>query len=109
MENCKRSGHDQHGKIQDVVYKNIPFFSFKSSNNSSVFEYPEKGEKFTVINCVLISYVMALFSSQCLLQVTLKLTKLWTPEIFMERYYVARNEPVRREITKPQTATVISL
>ena len=38
MENCKRSGHDQHGKIQDVVYKNIPFFSFKSSNNSSVFE-----------------------------------------------------------------------
>ena len=52
------------------------FFSFKSSNNSSVFEYPEKGEKFTFINCVLISYVMALFSSQCLLQVTLKLTKL---------------------------------
>ena len=40
---------------------------------------------------------------------TVKLTKPWTPEIFMERYCVARNEPIRREITKPKTATVISL
>ena len=39
----------------------------------------------------------------------MKLTKPWTPEIFMECYYVARNQPIRREITKPQKATVISL
>ena len=41
--------------------------------------------------------------------VTVKLTKPWTPEIFMECYYLARNKPIRCEITKPQTATVISL
>ena len=41
--------------------------------------------------------------------VTVKLTKPWTPEIFMECYCVARNKPIRRKITKPQTATVISL
>ena len=41
--------------------------------------------------------------------VTVKLTKPWTPEIFMECYCVARNKPIGREITKPQTATVISL
>ena len=40
---------------------------------------------------------------------TVKLTKPWTPEIFMECYCVARNKPIRRKITKPQTATVISL
>ena len=43
---------------------------------------------------------------------TVKLTKPWTPEIFMERYYVARNKPIRREIhdiTKLQTATVLNL
>ena len=34
---------------------------------------------------------------------------MWTPEIFMECYCVARNKPIRGEITKPQTATVISL
>ena len=39
----------------------------------------------------------------------MKLIKPWTPEIFMECYCVARNKPIRREITKPQTATVISL
>ena len=39
----------------------------------------------------------------------MKLTKLWTPEIFMECYCVVRNKPIRREIIKPQTATVISL
>ena len=38
-----------------------------------------------------------------------KLTKPWTLEIFMECYCVARNKPIRREITKPQTATIISL
>ena len=41
--------------------------------------------------------------------VTVKLTKPWTPEIFMECYCVAKNKPIEREITKPQTATVISL
>ena len=40
---------------------------------------------------------------------TVKLTKPWTPEIFMERYYVARNKPIRHKITKLQTAMVISL
>ena len=75
MENCKRSSDGQHDKIQDVLYKNVLFFSFKSSNTSSVLEYPEKGEKFSGVNCVLISYVMALFSLQYLLQVTVKLTK----------------------------------
>ena len=40
---------------------------------------------------------------------TVKLTKPWTPEIFMECYCVARNKPIRRKITKRQTATVISL
>ena len=41
--------------------------------------------------------------------ITVKLTKPLTPEIFMECYCVARNKPIRRKITKPQTATVISL
>ena len=40
---------------------------------------------------------------------TVKLTKPWTPEIFMECYCVARSKPIRRVITKLQTATVISL
>ena len=40
---------------------------------------------------------------------TEKLTKPWTTEIFMECYCVARNNPIRHEITKPQTAKVISL
>ena len=44
-----------------------------------------------------------------LTQITVKLTKLWTPEIFMECYCVARNKPIRHEKTKPQTAAVISL
>ena len=39
----------------------------------------------------------------------MKLTKLLTPEIFMECYCVARNKLIRREITKLQTATVINL
>ena len=43
------------------------------------------------------------------LYLTVKLTKPWTPEIFMEFYCFARNKPTRREITKLQTATVISL
>ena len=33
----------------------------------------------------------------------------WTPEIFMECYCVARNKPIRHEITKLQTTTVIIL
>ena len=45
----------------------------------------------------------------CLLNLTVKLTKPWTPEIIMECYCVARNKPIRHEITKPQTATVINL
>ena len=40
---------------------------------------------------------------------TVKLTKRWTPEIFMECYCVARNQPITREITKPRTETKISL
>ena len=42
------------------------------------------------------------------LRSTVKLIKLWTPEIFMECYCDARNKPMRCEITKPQTASVIS-
>ena len=34
--------------------------------------------------------------------VSVKLTKPWTPEIFMECYCVARNKPIRCEITKQQ-------
>ena len=41
--------------------------------------------------------------------ITVKLTKPWTPEIFMECYCVARNKPTRCVITKPRTATVIKL
>ena len=41
--------------------------------------------------------------------VTVKLTKPWTPEIFMECYCIVRNKPIRHKITKLQTATVISL
>ena len=41
--------------------------------------------------------------------IIVKLTKPWTPEIFMECYCVERSKPIRRQITKPQTATVISL
>ena len=54
-----------------------------------------------------------IFSENCLgtlrYPFTVKLTKPWTPEIFMECYCVARNKPIRHEITKPQTAMVISL
>ena len=42
---------------------------------------------------------------------TVKLTKPWSPEIFMECFCVARNKPIRHEIhdvTKLQTATVIN-
>ena len=39
----------------------------------------------------------------------MKLIKPRTPEIFMECYCDARNKPMRCEITKPQTASVISL
>ena len=39
----------------------------------------------------------------------MKLRKPWTPEILMACYCVARKKPIRREKTKPQTATVISL
>ena len=38
----------------------------------------------------------------------MKVTKPSTPEIFMECYCVARNKPIKREKTKPETATVIS-
>ena len=41
--------------------------------------------------------------------ITVNLTKLWTPEIFLECYCVARNKSINRKITKLQTATVISL
>ena len=41
--------------------------------------------------------------------ITVKLTKPWTPEIFMECYCDARNKPIRCKITKPQTASAISL
>ena len=34
---------------------------------------------------------------------TVKLTKPWTPEIFMECFCVAKRQPVRREKPKPQT------
>ena len=37
----------------------------------------------------------------------MKFTKPWTLEIFMECYCVVRNEPMRREITKLQTATTV--
>ena len=40
---------------------------------------------------------------------TVKLTKPWTPDIYMKCYCVARNKPLRREITRPQKAAVISL
>ena len=40
---------------------------------------------------------------------TVKLTKPWTPEIFMECFCVAEREPVRREKPKPQTTRIVSL
>ena len=42
-------------------------------------------------------------------EITVKFTKPWTPEIFMECYCDARNKPIRCKITKPQTASAISL
>ena len=39
---------------------------------------------------------------------TVKLTKPWTPEIFMECYYVAKRKPTRCEKSRPQTATIVS-
>ena len=41
--------------------------------------------------------------------ITVRLAKPWTPEIFTESYCVARKKQIRREKTKPQTATVLSL
>ena len=46
---------------------------------------------------------------QCCTCITVKFTKPWTPEIFMECYCDARNKPIRCKITKPQTASAISL
>ena len=40
---------------------------------------------------------------------TVKLTKPWTPEIFMECYYVVKRKPKRCEKSRPQTATIVSL
>ena len=40
---------------------------------------------------------------------TVKLTKPWTPKIFIECNCVVRKQPIRHEKTKLQTATVISL
>ena len=51
----------------------------------------------------------AFFCKLGLFLFTVKLTKPGTTEIFMKCYCVARNYPITREITKPQTATVISL
>lgn len=42
-------------------------------------------------------------------RITVKLGKPRTPEIFLEYYCVAREEPTRRQETKPQAATVSSL
>ena len=40
---------------------------------------------------------------------TVKLTKPWTPEIFLECYCVAKRKPIRHEKSRPQTATIVSL
>ena len=40
---------------------------------------------------------------------TVKLGKPWTPEIFLECYCLAREKPIRREKTKPQARTLVSL
>ena len=40
---------------------------------------------------------------------TVKLTKPWTPEIFMEGCCVVKRKPVRCEKPRPQTATIVSL
>ena len=57
------------------------------------------------INTSINLFFIAWFS----LSFTVKLTKSWTPEIFMECYCVVRNKPIRHEITKLRTAAVISL
>ena len=53
--------------------------------------------------CAYLPNFVLLFSS------TLLWNSPWTPEIFIECYCVARNKRISWEITKPQTATVISL
>ena len=40
---------------------------------------------------------------------TVKLTKPWTPEIFMGCFCVAKRRPVRSEKPKPQTTRIVSL
>ena len=43
------------------------------------------------------------------LRTTFPKGKLWTPEIFLECFCVARKRPIRREKTEPQARTLISL
>jgi len=40
---------------------------------------------------------------------TVKLTKPWTQEIFMECFCVAKRKPIRHEKPKPQTTRIVSL
>ena len=56
-----------------------------------------------------VSFWVAWLSRDFFWYFTVKLTKPWTPELFMECYCVARNKPIRRKITKQQTEMVISL
>ena len=54
-------------------------------------------------------FVKAVCPYRAHFSITGKTFPISTPEIFMACYCVARNYPIRREITKPQTPMVISL
>ena len=83
----------------------------KKNKNNMLNTLAIKRDFFTNHICVTLGSVQYwnLHVPNLIPSITVKLTKPWTTEIFMECYCVARNNPIRHEITKPQTAKVISL
>ena len=53
-------------------------------------------------------FVKAVCPYRAHFSITGKTFPISTPEIFMECYCVARNYPIRREITKPQTPMAVN-
>ena len=70
----------------------------------------ETGKEF-LFNCPFSSFISIQSCMNQILErnITVKPGKLWTREIFLECYCLAREKPIRREKTKPQARTLVSL
>ena len=70
----------------------------------------ETGKEF-LFNCPFSSFISIQSCMNQILErnITVKPGKLWTGEIFLECYCLAREKPIRREKTKQQARTLVSL